>query len=88
LLAGRRGVALERREGLTGMSAQMRAAKPDYIYLAAAHPRDSARRGGDPLDAVGAALPFSQGLWQRMNAHGALESILLKVDPQRIAMPP
>ncbi len=88
LLAGRRGVALERRESVAGMSAQMRAAKPDYIYLAAIHPRDSARRGGDPLDAVAAALPFSQGLWQRVNARGALESILLKVDPQRIANPP
>jgi hypothetical protein len=87
LLAGRRGVALERAD-LAGMSAQMRAAKPDYIYLAAAHPRDSARRQGDPLDAIGAALPFSAGLWQRVNARGALESIFLKVDPLRIARPP
>ena len=88
LLTGRRGVALERRGGLADMAAQMRAAKPDYIYLAAAHPRDSARRLGDPLDAIGAALPFSEGLWQRVNARGALESILLKVDPSRIVSPP
>ena len=88
LLAGRHGIALERRAGLAAMSAQMRAAKPDYIYLAAAHPRDSARRLGDPLDAIGAALPFSEGIWQRVNASGGLESILLKVDPSRIVSPP
>jgi 4-amino-4-deoxy-L-arabinose transferase-like glycosyltransferase len=88
LLAGRRGVPLERRESLADMAAQMRAAKPDYIYFAAAHPRDSARRLGDPLDAIGAALPFSDGLWQRVNARGGLESILLKVDPARIPRSP
>ncbi len=88
LLAGRRGVALERRTDVSDMAAQMRAARPDYIYLAAAHPRDSARRQGDPLDAIGAALPFSEGLWQRVNARGALESIFLKVDPLRVASPP
>ena len=88
LLAGRRGVALERSADPHAMSAQMRAAKPDYIYLAAVHPRDSARRLGDPLDAIGAALPFSVGMWRRVNARGALESILLKVDPSRIVNPP
>ena len=88
LLAGRRGVALERAASPSEMSAQMRAAKPDYIYLAAAHPRDSARRLGDPLDAIGAATPFSEGVWQRVNSRGDLESVLLKVDPQRIASPP
>ncbi len=87
LLSGRRGVALERRESLAEMSAQMRAARPDYIYLAAAVPRDSAHRLGDPLAAVGAALPFSEGVWQRQNSRGGLESILLKVDPARIASP-
>ena len=88
LLARRRGVALERSTERSEMSAQMRAARPDYIYLAAVHPRDSARRMGDPLDAVGAALSFSDGMWRRIDARGALESILLKVDPSRIASPP
>ena len=88
LLAGRRGVALERSTDLAEMSAQMRASKPDYIYLAAVHPRDSARRLGDPLDALGAALPFSEGMWRRVDSRGALQSILLKVDPSRIASPP
>jgi 4-amino-4-deoxy-L-arabinose transferase-like glycosyltransferase len=88
LLSGRRGVALERRASLADMQAQMRAAKPDYIYLAAAHPRDTARRLGDPLDAVGAALPFSEGVWQRLNARGGLESIFLKVDPARLPRTP
>ncbi|HEY4999606.1 MAG TPA: hypothetical protein VII36_10700, partial [Usitatibacter sp.] len=86
LLAGRRGVALDRGD-LAAMAAQMRAAKPDYIYFAAVHPRDSARRLGDPLDGVAAALPFSDGVWQRVDARGRPEAILLKVDPARIASP-
>jgi hypothetical protein len=88
LLAGRRGVALDRRTDLAGMAAQMRAAKPDYVYAAAVHPRDSARRLGDPLDAASAALPFADGVWQRVDARGNFESILLKVDPSRIVSPP
>jgi hypothetical protein len=84
LLAGRRGVALERGDA-AAMAAQMRAARPDYIYFAAVHPRDSAGRLGNPLDGVAAALPFADGVWQRVNARGELDSILLKVDPTRIA---
>ena len=49
LLAGRHGVPLERRTGLGAMAEQMRAARPDYIYVAAAHPRDSAHRLGIAL---------------------------------------
>jgi hypothetical protein len=84
LLAQRRGVALERRDDAS-MAAQMRAAKPDYIYFAAVHPRDSAGRLGNPLDGIAAALPFSDGVWQRVDAGGQLESVLLKVDAARLA---
>ncbi|MEP7070254.1 MAG: hypothetical protein ABI789_13480, partial [Usitatibacter sp.] len=88
LLAGRCGVMLERSADLASMAAQMRAAKPDYIYLAVVHPRDSAQRLGNPIDAVGAALPFSDGVWRRSNARGGVESIFLKVDPSRIVSAP
>jgi hypothetical protein len=84
LLAQRSGVALERRDD-AGMAAQMRAAKPDYIYFAAVHPRDSAGRLGNPLDGIAAALPFADAVWRRDNARGELESALLKVDAARIA---
>ncbi len=88
LLTGRRGVALERRASLDDMARQMQAARPDFLYFAAAHPRDSARRLGDPLDAIGAALAFSEGQWQRVNARGGLESVFLKVDPARMTRLP
>jgi hypothetical protein len=88
LLAGRRGVALDRSADPAPMAAQMRAAKPDYIYLAAVHPRDSAHRLGDPLDALGAAGSFSDEVWRRVNSRGGLEAILLKVDFSRIVSPP
>lgn len=84
LLARRRGVALARRD-VPAMAAQMRAAKPDYIYFAAVHPRDSAGRLGNPLDGIAAALPFADGVWQRVDARGQLESVLLKVDAGRLA---
>jgi hypothetical protein len=84
LIAGRRGVALERRD-VAAMSSQIAAAKPDYIYFAAVHPRDSARRLGNPLDGVAAALPFADPQWQRVNARGEMESVLLKADAARMA---
>jgi hypothetical protein len=83
LLAQRRGVALEKRDAAT-MEARMRAAKPDYLYFAAVHPRDSARRLGNPLDGITAALPFADGVWQRVDASGQLESVLLKTDAARM----
>ncbi|HMB79490.1 MAG TPA: hypothetical protein VKI43_05465, partial [Vicinamibacterales bacterium] len=83
LLAQRRGVALERRD-VAAMSERMRAAKPDYLYFAAVHPRDSARRLGNPLDGIAAALPFADGVWQRVDASGQLESVLLKADAARM----
>jgi hypothetical protein len=86
LLAGRRGVALERGD-VASMTAQIRAGRPDYIYFAAVHPRDSAGRLGDPLGGVAAALPFSREVWKRVNARGELESVLLEVDPARLAQP-
>jgi hypothetical protein len=66
----------------------MRAARPDYIYIAAVHPRDSAARLGDPLEGITAALPFSHGVWNRMNAQGGLEAVLLETDRARIDLPP
>ncbi|MGZ5063553.1 MAG: hypothetical protein ACXWHB_06260 [Usitatibacter sp.] len=86
LLASRRGVALERAD-VSSMAAQMRAAHPDFIYIAAVHPRDTAARLGDPLEGVTAALPFSHAVWKRVNARGELEAVLLETDRARIEPP-
>lgn len=87
LLAQRRSVALARRD-LASMRAQVRAAKPDYVFFAAVHPRDSARRLGNPMDGVAAVLPFATGVWQRVNARGEPEALLLRIDPSRMAATP
>jgi hypothetical protein len=84
LIAQRQGVALDHRDA-AAMAAQIIAARPDYIYFAAAHPRDSAGRLGNPLDGVATARAFADPQWQRVNARGELESVLLKADATRMA---
>lgn len=84
LLAQRHGVALERPRDTADLASQALAAKADYIYLAAIHPRDSGRRLGHPLDPLALARPFVQVAWHRENRAGELQSVLLKIDPDRI----
>jgi hypothetical protein len=87
LLSQRRALPLATRD-VASTAAQVRAAKPDYVYFAALHPRDSARRLGNPMDGVAAVLPFATGVWQRVNARGEPEALLLKIDPSRMARTP
>jgi hypothetical protein len=83
LLAQRHGVPLERPADSAGLAAQLRATDADYVYLAALHPRDSAQRGGNPLDALVLARAFGEIAWHRERG-GQLQSALLKVDKERL----
>ncbi|MGZ5061721.1 MAG: hypothetical protein ACXWG8_12920 [Usitatibacter sp.] len=84
LLAQRHGVPLERPRDTADLAAQALAAKADYIYLAAIHPRDSSRRLGNPLDPLAFAKPFVQVAWHRDDRSGELQSVLLQIDSDRI----
>ena len=75
--------ALERPRDTADLASQALAAKADYIYLAAIHPRDSGARLGNPLDPLALARPFTQVSWHRQDA-GALQSVLLKIDPDEL----
>jgi hypothetical protein len=88
LLAGRHGVPLARPADAAAFAAQVRAARPDFIYLAGLHPRDSARRLGDPLAPVEVARSFTHRVWQRTDARGELRAVLLAVDPGLLEAPP
>ena len=84
LLAQREGVALERPTELAGLAAQLAARKPDYVYLSSVHPRDTAHRDGDPMDALPFMRERGDEVWRRANAAGIAESVLLKIDPARV----
>jgi hypothetical protein len=85
LLAQRPGVPLERPANGGEMVAQVRKLEPDYIYLANVHPRDSATRLGNPLDAFRLAQPFTRMVWYRGNAQGNVDAVLLAVDKKNLA---
>jgi len=85
LLGHRFGVPLERPADATALVAQLRKLQADYIYLANVHPRDSANRLGNPLDAHAMARPFTQEVWYRGNAKGEVYAILLEVDKDALA---
>lgn len=80
LLAQRHGVPLVRPANGRELIAQVRMLKPDYIYLANVHPRDSALRLGNPLDAYKLAQPFTRLVWHRANGKGEVHALLLAVD--------
>lgn len=84
LLAGRRGVRLERPRDAAGLAAQLRAAPAEYIYLAELHPRDSARRAGHPLDPVESALRLGTAVWHRATPTGTMQAVLIQVDPRKV----
>ncbi|HEY2628372.1 MAG TPA: hypothetical protein VGI57_04560 [Usitatibacter sp.] len=84
LLAQREGVALLRPADRAGLVAQLAASKPDYVFLSSVHPRDTAHRDGDPMDALPLLRDRGEVIWQRANAAGVVESVLLKIDISRL----
>jgi hypothetical protein len=84
LLAGREGIALQRPADRAGLEAQLAARRPDYVYLSSVHPRDTAHRDGDPMEALPYLRERGDVVWQRTNAAGITESALLKIDPARL----
>jgi hypothetical protein len=84
LLAGREGVPLLRPADRAGLAAQLAARHPDYVYLSSVHPRDTAHRDGDPMDALESLKERGDVVWQRANAAGIAESALVKIDPARL----
>ena len=84
LLAGRHGVRLERPADAGALAAQVRASRADFIYLANLHPRDSAHRLGNPLDALAHAKPLAREVWRRNNPAGELQAVLLEVDRAKV----
>jgi hypothetical protein len=84
LLAGRQGVALQRPADRAGLEAQLAARRPDYVYLSSVHPRDTAHRDGDPMDALPYLREHGDVVWQRADAAGITESALVKIDPARL----
>lgn len=85
LLARRVGVPLVRPANGDELLAQVRQLKPDYIYLANVHPRDSANRLGNPLDAYELAKPFTQMIWYRGKSQDEIYAMLLAVDKRVLA---
>jgi hypothetical protein len=84
LLAGREGVPLLKPADHAGLASQVAARHPDFIYLSTVHPRDTAHREGDPMDALPFLAERAEVVWHRDNAAGRPESALLKIDPARL----
>ena len=88
LIAGRRGLPMDFPENAAALTDQVRRLRPDFIYFATAHPRDSGARHGSPLAPWVYAMPYSQIAWRRIApASGELKSVLLQVDPAKLAPP-
>jgi hypothetical protein len=84
LLAGRTGVELRNVASAEILTARLKAQRPDYVYLTSVHPRDSAHRDGDPLSALATVLRYGDIEWRRDDTHGTLESVLVRIDRQRL----
>ncbi len=86
LLAGRRGVALERPAEGRGLAAQLAAKRPDFLYLSAVHPRDTAHRDGDPMSGIApyVARRYGREVWRRDDGRGGAAAALIELDPARI----
>lgn len=83
LLAGRRGIELENPADAAGAARQIAAKKPDYVYLSAVHPRDTAHRQGDPMAALDAARRYGREVWRRDDGRGGTAAALFAMDPAR-----
>jgi len=79
LLASRRGVPLDYPADRADMAAQLRETRADYVYLSRIHPRDSARRLGDPVAPARHLDGLAEALWWRPGPDGAPEAVLFKV---------
>ncbi|HEX4780619.1 MAG TPA: hypothetical protein VH301_07690 [Usitatibacter sp.] len=83
LLAHRRGVALDNPADGKGLAAQLQARRPDYLYLSAVHPRDTAHRQGDPMESLGVARRYGREVWRRDDGRGGPAAALIQMDPAR-----
>jgi len=79
LLASRRGVPLDYPRDAKDMAGQLARARPDFVYLSRIHPRDSARRLGDPLAPARHLESLADAVWWRPGPGGAPESALFAV---------
>ncbi|HUQ27385.1 MAG TPA: hypothetical protein VM051_02270 [Usitatibacter sp.] len=84
LLASRRGLPLDVPADAADMAAQVRRAKPDYVFLSRIHPRDSAHRLGDPLAPARLVEGYAEPVWWRAGADGAPEAALFRIRPDRL----
>lgn len=84
LLGRRHGVALENTSDAAHLAAQARAARAGFVYLAELHPRDSARRDGNPVAPVVAAAQLGRVVWHRASASGGIRGILFELDPAKV----
>jgi len=79
LLASRRGVALDYPKDAGDMAAQLARSRPDFVYLSRVHPRDSARRLGDPLAPTRLLESLADAVWWRPGPDGKPEAALFAV---------
>jgi hypothetical protein len=79
LLASRRGVPLDYPQDAKDMAAQLARARPDFVYLSRVHPRDSARRLGDPLAPARQLESLADAVWWRPGPDGKPEAALFAV---------
>ena len=84
LLAGRRGIELENPADAAGTARQIVAKKPDYVYLSAVHPRDTAHRQGDPMASLAVVRRYGREVWRRDDGRGGTAAALFAMDPARI----
>jgi hypothetical protein len=83
LFAERFALPLEHPRDAADLARQVREARAGFIYVGRIHPRDSANRLGDPMEAVAAARGFTSVVWQRGPA-GRPDAVLLRVEPDRL----
>ncbi|HEX4330830.1 MAG TPA: hypothetical protein VH040_01720 [Usitatibacter sp.] len=84
LFARRRGIELENPADAAGAARQIAAKMPDYVYLSAVHPRDTAHRQGDPMASLEVARRYGREVWRRDDGHGGTAAALFAIDPARI----
>ena len=79
LLASRRAAALDYPGSVRDLAVQIAQQQPDFIYLSRIHPRDSARRLGDPFAPARQVESLADPVWWRPGPDGSPESALFKV---------
>jgi hypothetical protein len=72
------GVALDYPRD-AGTSRRSSRARPDFVYLSRVHPRDSARRLGDPLAPARLLESLADAVWWRPGPDGTPEAALFAV---------